>query len=420
MNAPTTRRRRSVLRAGDAALLGIVASDFFGALAGATIHLTMVWWVLSQGLSDATVSLMVLCIFAPLNAGVLLTGPAVARFGSRRLLVVSKSIALLGAVSCFAVYASGRMTPGLLAIIAIVTYGAMAPSMAADLARVPALTRLAHRRLASFHAANSAAFVVGQVIGFGLAGQLAVHGSSAMAVAIGVVLVAVSLAITWVTFPTDRSHRRSRTGAVNLLRAQTRAVLTRLRGTSVDVAHVLAAALIISTAQGCIEVALPLAIRLAGLPTSALSAALTVAVVSGVFATLIAQAVQPRVVLGPGLMAIAVGLLLALLLAHAMPTISGVFIAVAATAAAASAAGVLTVTSLQQSMPTALQAQAIGLWHFLILGVGLLTIIATGQIGRFAFSLYALLSAAGIALAWYAQRRGATASIPQTYDSRHS
>ncbi|MFK8015716.1 MAG: MFS transporter [Gammaproteobacteria bacterium] len=408
------------MRAGDAALLGIVASDFFGALAGSTIHLTMVWWVLSQGLSDAAVSLMVLCIFAPLNVGVLLTGPAVARFGSRRLLVVSKSIALLGAASCFAALASGRMTPGLLSLIAIVTYGAMAPSMAADLARVPALARLAHRRLASFHAANSAAFVVGQLCGFGLAGLLAGRDSSALAVAIGVVLVAISLVFTWATFPTDRTHRRSRDGAVHLLRVQTRAVLARLRGTSVDVTHVFAAALIISTAQGCIEVALPLAIRLAGLPTSVLSAALTVAVVSGVVATLLAQAMQPRVVLGSSLMAIAVGLLLALLLAHVMPVISGVFIAVAATAAAASAAGVLTVTSVQQSVPTALQAQAIGLWQFLILGVGLLTIIATGQIGRFAFSLYALLSVAGIALAWYAQRRAAVTFIPQTSDSRHS
>ena len=411
---------RTTLRPGDTALLGIIVSDFFGALAGANIHLTMVWWVLSQGLSAATVSLMVLCIFAPLNAGVLLTGAAVARFGSRRLLVVSKSIALAGASSCLLALASGRMTPGLLAIIAIVTYGAMSPSMAADLARVPALARLARRRLASFHAANSAAFVAGQVGGFGLAGLLAGQGASVTSVAVGVVLVAISLAITWATFPVDRLHNRPVDGAMHVMRSQIRAVMSRLRGTPVRRAHVLAAAAIISTAQGCIEVAMPLAVRAAGLPTSVLSAALTVAVMSGVVATLLAQAVHPRVQLGRSLVLIASGLLFALLVAHAVPTITGVFVAVAATAAAASAAGVLTVTSLQQSMPTALQAQAIGLWQFLILGVGLLTIIATGQIGRFAFSLYALLSVAGIALAWYAQRSVATQFVPQTSHSPHS
>ena len=71
MRKQQAQNRLTGLRGGDAALLSILAADFFGAIAGALVHLTMVWWVLEQGISGPTVSLLVLCIFMPLNFGVL-------------------------------------------------------------------------------------------------------------------------------------------------------------------------------------------------------------------------------------------------------------------------------------------------------------------------------------------------------------
>jgi len=169
----------------------------------------MVWWVLSQGVSGPTVSLLVLCIFLPLNIGVLLTGVAVDRFGSRRLLIVSKLIATCGALACFLLLATNAMTLVILAILAIVTYGAMSPSISADISRVPAITKLAGRRLESFHAANGIVMVAGQMIGLIGAGLLWDATGPAAAVGLGTLLVLISTAFTWFGFPRDRVGPRS-------------------------------------------------------------------------------------------------------------------------------------------------------------------------------------------------------------------
>jgi len=53
-----SQRRTLGLRSGDAVLASILAGDFFGAIAGSLVHLTMVWWVLEHGVSGPTVSMI--------------------------------------------------------------------------------------------------------------------------------------------------------------------------------------------------------------------------------------------------------------------------------------------------------------------------------------------------------------------------
>lgn len=401
MDPAQARSLRSSLRSGDAVLLSILTADFFGALAGALVHLTMVWWVLSQGVSGPMVSLLVLCIFLPLNIGVLLTGVAVDRYGSRTLLIVSKLLATCGAMACFLLLATSTMTLPILALLAILTYGAMAPSIAADIARVPALAKLAGRRLESFHAANGIVLVLGQMAGLIGAGYLWDAVGPAAAVGLGVLLVLVSTAFTWIGFPRDRVGPRSPLSAYAQIKSLSRAVLDKLDGPKVDLPAVFVTAAIIATAQGCIEVAFPIAVAAAGLPATALSFALVLAVVTGVIATIVAEQTYAKIRLSPALLFVTLTLLGVLLAASALPGMTGFYIAVGATSAAAWSAGTYTVTALQERMPVSLQAQAIGLWEFLVLSVGSITILLTGFMGN--YSLYfitAIAALSGVGAIW--------------------
>lgn len=392
------------LGSGDGVLASIMLSDFFGALAGALVHLTMVWWVLEQGVSGPVVSMLVLCIFLPLNIGVLLTGVAVARFGARRLLIVSKLIATCGAIACFAFLASGTMTLLILAMIAIVTYGAMAPSVAADISRAPAIAKLAKRRLETFHASNGIAMVIGQMLGLSGAGWLWEISGPETAVGLGVVMVLISTAVTWIGFPRDHLNR-GQTGAMGLAQVRTlsRAVMQNLTGGKIDLALVLVTAGIIAISQGCIEVAFPIALSAADLPASALSQALVLATITGIAGMLVAQRTYLRIALSKALLIIASLLFVVLSLCVPAPGMVGFTVAVGATSMAASAAATYTVTALQERMPASLQAQAIGLWQCLILSVGSVAILVTGFAVSWALTLMAV--AAGCCVLGILRRR---------------
>ncbi|MFK7878061.1 MAG: hypothetical protein AB8B71_20210 [Paracoccaceae bacterium] len=393
------------MKSGDAALLSILTADFFGSVAGALVHLTMVWWVLSQGVSGPTVSLLVLCIFLPLNAGVLLTGVAVDRFGSRTLLIWSKSIATCGAIACCILLATQSMTLPILALLAIVTYGAMAPSVAADISRVPSITRLATRRLETFHATNGIVLVIGQMLGLWGAGVLWDTVGPAAAVGLGVLMVLMSTAITWVGFPRDRIPPRSPLSIINRVKALSRSVLSNLNGPKIDLSKVFASAAIIATAQACIEVAFPIAIAAAQLPASALSMALVCAVITGVTATILAERTYASIHLPKALLGIAIALFAILLLATTLPGIVGFYIAVGTTSAAAAAAGTYTITAIQERMPVSLQAQAIGLWEFLVLSVGSVTILLTGFSGNWSLHFITFIAAISVFAVFWAIKR---------------
>lgn len=386
-------------------MLTILIADFFGAIAGALVHLTMVWWVLAQGVSGPTVSFLVLCIFLPLNIGVLLTGVAVDRYGSRRLLIVSKLLATSGAFGCFILLTTGTMTLPILALIAIVTYGAMAPSVAADIARIPALTRLARRRLETFHAINGIVMILGQMLGLLGAGVLWDIAGPAAAVGIGVVMVLISTGFTWVGFPRDRVGPRSPLSALHQLKVLSKLVLGNLNGPKINLPAVFVTAAIIATAQSCIEVALPIAVAAAGLPASALSMALVLAVITGVGATVLAEKTYAKIRLAPALLTIAISLLGFMTLATAWPNIAGFYIAIGATSASAAAAGTYTITALQERMPVSLQAQAIGLWEFLVLSVGSFTILATGFMGSWSLTFITVIAAISVVMAVWSSNR---------------
>lgn len=404
-HAPQTTRGTTGIRPGDRALSAIVTADFFGAMAGAMVHLTMIWWVLSQDVSDRIVGLMVLSIFLPLNLGVLASGLAVTRFGSRTLLVWSKSVAILGAFSCFALLATDQMTLWRLAIVAFVTYGAMGPSIAADISRVPALTRLAGRKLASFHAVNSVVMVAGQVGGMVLAGFLADELRPDTIVALGIGLIIASAVITWAYFPRDRLKPSGEATAIGQFSQMSRDVLACIRTKEIGLAVIIVAAGIVATNEGVVEVILPISSRAADLSPTALSYAYILAIVSGVFGAYLSQARQGEVPLLPTLLKLTFGLLAALLIAGFLQNMLGVFLAVAVTSFAAWFAGNITVSTIQENMPVSLQAQAMSLFQTLMLAVGALTILITGQIGSLSMLFMILIALVSVAAGYIALKQ---------------
>lgn len=391
-------------RSGDGALLSILAADFVGALAGAMVYLTMIWWVLSQDVPDNIVGLMVLAIFIPLNLGVLLSGVAVMRYGARTLLVYSKLVAILGASACGLLLATHMMTLPILALVAVITYGAMSPSITADIARVPALTRLAKRKLVSFHALNSVVMVLGQVGGMILAGLLADHVSPATIVGMAVVLLVFSTWITWTGFPRDRLRPMEPLTTPQHVRNMTNKVIARLDGSLLARRIVLATIGVIAVGEGVVEVILPLGYRAAEQSATALSGAYALAIAAGVVGVYWAQAKFDDIKLAPSIAALAIGLLALITVGWLMGGVLGITIAVAAASGAAAAGGTLTVTTLQNTMPVSLQAQAIGLWQAVSLAVGAVTILITGQIGTWGMPFLIILAAGAACLCLFGRR----------------
>jgi len=389
------------LRTGDAALIGILASDFFGALAGATVYMTMVWWVLAQGTSDLGITLLVMSIFVPLNIGVIASGVAVARFGARRLLLFSKSLAVVGAIACATMLATDAMTLWSLALLATLVYGAMGPSMTADVSRAPALTRLANRKLASFHAVNGTVMVSGQLGGLTLGGMFATASGSATAVAFGACLVGLSLMATWLSFPRDRLQPKPSMPATRQVIYMTQNVLSHLDGKKIGLLSISISVAYIVVAEGYAEVLLPLELKDAGLPPTDLSLALGLSTVASVFAMLWAQAVHGKVALRKALAFVGVAMVVLLLIAMSFGGWIAMVIAVSTTTAAASGSATLTFTTLQLSMPQSLQAQAAGLWQSFVLTSSALVMFLCGMIGPYGFvTLFALTTIATLASFW--------------------
>jgi len=249
--------------------------------------------------------------------------------------------------------------------------------------------------------------VLGQMAGLLGAGLLWDAAGPSAAVGLGVILVLISTGCTWLGFPRDRVGPRSPLSVIAQVKTLSRSVLAKLDGPNIDLSSVLVTAAIIATAQGCIEVAFPIAVAAADLPASALSLALVLAVITGVASTVFAEMAYARTRLAPALLLIAGSLFGVLIIASAWPNITGFYIAVGATSAAAAAAGTLTITALQERMPVSLQAQAIGSSEFLVLSVGSATILLTGFTGALSLyfiSLIALVSIAGAIWSGYRPR----------------
>lgn len=386
------------MRSGDGALLSVLLSDFFGALAGSMVHLTMIWWVLSQDIPDNIVGLMVLAIFVPLNLGVLLSGVAVMRFGARALLVYSKLVAILGALSCGVLLAADLMTLPILAVVAVITYGAMSPSIAADVSRVPALTRLASRKLASFHAINGMVMVMGQVGGMVLAGLLADRVTPASVVFMAIGLLVMSALVTWAYFPRDRLRPMEPMSVMKQIQDMTLRVVARLDASSLGRNVVVATIGIVAVAEALSEVILPLDFRAAEQSAVALSGAYAVSIIAGVAGAYWAQAKHDEVELAPTILAFAGILLASVVLGWLIGGTVGITLAVAAASGMAWAAGTMTVSTLQMVMPASLQAQAMALWQAVSLAAGAIAILICGQIGYLGLPFLVLVSIAALAV----------------------
>lgn len=390
--AQTDRKAKDWLRTGDRALIGIMVSDFFVSIAGTIVYLTMVWWVLAEGASELGVTLLVLSIFVPLNAGVIVSGVAVAKYGARRLLLMSKALALVGAILCYVLLVTDTMTLWSLALIAIFVYGSMGPSTSADVARAPALTRLAKRRLAGFHAANGIVVVLGNVIGLVLGGYLAEGPGSATAIASSALLVALSLTVTFASFPRDRILPIQQASNREHLFALTRSVVHRLDGKQISMGSVLVTVALITVAEGFSEVLLPISLRISELPPTALSNALVISVVGSVIAYVVAQAIHGKVNLESTLALTGVVLSAILIVAIYLGGWNAVVISMVAATTVANATAMLVFTSIQLRMPASLQAQAASLWHSTVLTASASVIFITGVVNAHGFLLLVVIA----------------------------
>ena len=384
---------------GDAVLAGILLADFLGAIAASLVFLTMVWWVLAQDPSDLVFGLMMLALVVPLNVGVLLSGPAVARLGARRLVLWSKLGALAGATLCLALLAQDLMTLPLLALIAAATYGALGPSVTADVSRAPAITRLAGRQLIDFNAANGLAMLLGAVLGFWLAGRFNDAGQAVTSLAIGAACIAGSTLATWAAFPRDRRARAFAGTSSAHLRHLVRGVLRRTREVPAIRAMALISALLLAVSGVYEDIVLPLTLRAAGLPPSTHSAAMIASVIAGALVSLLAPGLHRSIGARPVYLVAALSVLGVLALHLAAPG-PAVFVAVVLVAAlSAGLTAMLGFTVMQERMPVSLQAQAAGVWHSFVMTLGSLCLLAGGLLGPASLLLLAGLAALAACLA---------------------
>ena len=398
-------RRPGVLRwrQGDRAFAGILAANLFGAAAASVVFLTMVWWVLAQGVADLVFGLMMLAIVVPLNLGVLVAGPAVARLGARLLLILSKLAALAGAGLCLLLLWHEALTLPLLALLAMATYAALGPSMTADVSRTPAIARLAGRRLIDFNAVNGLSMLAGSVAGFWAAGRLIDAGQAVGAMGVGVACIAISTAWTVASFPRDRLGRRFDGGARGHLAHLLRRVLRQWRAAPVIPALALLATVLLAISNVYEDVVLPLIIRDAGLAPSTHASALIASVIAAALVSVIAPAVHGRVALRRLAVLCAVAAL-AVLVVHLRVTGPLVFLAVVVvTTLAAGLVGTLGFTVMQERMPQSLQAQAVGVWQGLSMSVGSVTFLAGALLGTATLALLAALALGAVAFAMLAR-----------------
>ncbi len=377
---------------GDAIMSGILIADFFGAIAASLVFLTMVWWVLEQNTSDFVFGLMILTIVLPLNLGVLLSGPAVARIGARKLLVWSKLAALLGATLCFAFLALDAMSLPLLAGIAVVTYFSLGPSVTADLSRAPAIARLAGRRLIDFNAVNGLVMLIGSVAGYLLAGFLNDRGLVATSLGIAVICVAASTMATWASFPRDRFTRPFEGTQNAHFWFLVRSVLARAKSTPMIRNAAICSAVLLAASDVYEDIFFPLVLRAEGLPASTFSFALIASLVASAVVSVLAPSLYQRVRMGWIFQASAVAALLMIAL-HLFGTSLGLMYAVIVVLAiGAGVTGTIGFTIMQEDMPQSLQAQAVGIWQSFSMTFGSCVLVMGGWLGTDVIWLVAALA----------------------------
>ncbi len=381
------------LRRGDDLFIGILAADFFGAIAASLVFLSMVWWVLEQGSSDLVFGLMMLSIVVPMNIGVILSGPGVARIGARKLLLISKLCALGGASLCLLFIATDVLTLPLLAVLAIVTYGSLGPSVTADLSRAPAIARLAGRRLIDFNAADGLVMLAGSVLGFWLAGRLNDQGMVTIALGIAVIGVALSTYCTWLSFPRDRKQKAFDGSAGAHLADLVRKVLVRILASPALRNMTICGALLLAVSDVYEEIFVPLSLRAQGAESSMLSYALIASLLASAVVSVLAPALHERI---SSRRVFAVSALAGVLVLGLHLTDGGFWVMIAVIVITSLGAGVtMTIgfTHLQESMPQSLQAQAIGIWQSFVMTVGSLALLAGGLLGTGVLWLLVVLAA---------------------------
>ncbi|MCC5958796.1 MAG: MFS transporter [Rhodobacteraceae bacterium] len=378
-------------RLGDAILSGILVADFFGAIAASLVFLTMVWWVLEQNTSDFIFGLMMLTIVLPLNIGVLVSGPAVARIGARKLLLRSKLAALLGAAICFSLLALDLMTLPVLAIIAIVTYFSLGPSVTADLSRAPAIVRLAGRRLIDFNAVNGLAMLIGSVAGFWLAGLLNDRGMAATSLGIAVLCVAASTLATWASFPRDRFPQRFEGSGNSHFWHLVRRVFTQLRSTVVIRNAAICSALLLTASDVYEDIFLPLILRAENFPPSVLSLALIASLIASAVVSVVAPLLYEKARLVHVFRISAVAAFLVLGLHIFGSSLWVIFAAIVVMALGAGVTGTIGFTVMQEKMPQSLQAQAVGIWQSFSMTFGSCILVIGGWLGTDVLWLVAAL-----------------------------
>lgn len=387
-------RRHHALRfrQGDAILSGILVADFFGAIAASLVFLTMVWWVLEQNTTDFVFGLMMLTIVLPLNVGVLVSGPAVARIGARKLLIWSKTMASLGATVCFMLLALGVMTLPVLAIIAILTYFSLGPSITADISRAPAIVRLAGRRLIDFNAVNGLVLLSGSVLGFLLAGALNDRGMVSASLGIAVIFVAASTLTTWSSFPRDRFTRRFEGSKNAHFWYLVRNVLLHANAAVIIRNAAICSALLLAVSDVYEDIFLPLVIRAEGLPPSVLSFALIASLIASALVSILAPLLYQRVDVRHVFLLSATAAFLVLGLNALVPSLWVMFAVVVVATLSAGITGTIGFTVMQEKMPQSLQAQAVGVWQSFSMTFGSCMLVIGGLLGTGALWLIWTLS----------------------------
>lgn len=375
--ASSLRKRNKQRLSCSLPLGGILVSDVLAFSGGATIQLSMIWWVLEVYGSPVLLSALSICMFGPLIVGVTISGLIVGRFGARRLLILSKAAASLGSIACAGILASGLMSIEILLALAVLTYGAIAPSLTADLSRVAAFAQFAGWRLATFHTASLGVLVSARLVGFALAGILVDRIGEAATVGLASVLLIASLVVTIVSFPRDRPVRGAAI-SVSAWNSLTRRILASEAFRRVGILTVTSAALLIAVGLAMIEVIVPSVAHVGQYSSTVLSVALSACAFANIVGAALYRLTEGRLSIARAWFTLPWLLSLAL----ATAAFDGRLVLVVSATAVCAAAGAYLATglvsTLQKQISNSLQAQFFGLWQTLVMSTAVLVIALVG------------------------------------------
>ncbi len=375
----------------------IVGDSLVGVFANTSANIAILWYVVQNTDSGAWLGIIAAAKILPAVLGAFISGPAVNRIGSRRLVLLSRGAATFAIVGDAVLLALDALTMPVLALLSFCSAVAVGPSMVADTTRFPEFTRLARIRLARFNALDSTSAAAAGIGGMLVTAWVIDEFGLLAAISIAACASVVATVTVGLGFPADNTAYRQR-----LLRAAGLTLVgnaSRFLLTSTVLAPVLLAAVTATALVSVMtEVVAPLVVERSGAGPDGLAAIFIVAGLAAMLGSAAYGWLEHRLAAKPLLCLCLALFALSTLVLALSPTLSvgimvGFFVGLAA--------GILEPicqTKFQRKSPKALRSGILGVATGLQLALTLPVVLAIG-LGEAMVGLPAILFLMAFALA---------------------